>query len=485
MTAALPLLFPGRDLPDVIVSGIALDSREVHPGDLFVALPGTVLDGRCFISKAIESGAQAIVSPTTVEVAQSNVPIIVVPEIQSSLGSIASNFYGEPSKQLEVAAVTGTNGKTSVTHFAASAMNYLSRRSGVIGTLGAGLIGDLDDVGLTTPDAVTFQKSLSRLARLGAEAAFVEASSHGLSQFRLDGTRIVAAVLTNLTRDHLDYHGNMLVYRQAKERLLDWPGLNVAVLNFDDPWTLELSRRPISAKVVTFSTRDSAADIAILNPVFDELGSRFTLKTPVGSVKVQSGLLGMYNLSNLAAVAALLYWYRFGLEDIGAALEHCQPPPGRLECVVRSDRTLWVDFAHTPDAVAQVLATMRQHFNGRLITVLGCGGDRDPGKRSAMGRIASDLSDICFFTSDNPRSEDPEKIIDAMCANLSVPMPAERCLVDRQAAIFAAVDAVGPRDVGIVLGKGHESYQEIGGIRHPFSDRSVIQQASSRREALL
>ena len=480
MAVALPLLFPDHAVPDGLVSGISLDSRKVRPGDLFVALPGETSDGRCFVQDAIENGALAVVAPTPLEGVRPEIPVIVIPEIQSDLGKIASTFYGEPSEQLRVAAVTGTNGKTSVTFLAASAMGYLSRRAGVIGTLGAGLIGDLQATGLTTPDAVTFQASLSRLVQADAEVAFVEASSHGLSQFRLEGTRIGAAVLTNVTRDHLDYHGTLSAYRQAKARLFQWPELQVAVLNFDDPWALELSQGSIAAEVITYSALDPAADIVIENPQFNEFGSQFTLNTPMGSVEVQSCLLGTYNLSNLAAVAGLLYWYGVGIEDIGAALSHCQPPPGRLECAVRSDRTLWVDFAHTPDAVAQVLSTLRQHFNGRLISVVGCGGDRDPGKRSEMGRIAAEHSDVCFFTSDNPRSEDPAEIINAMCADLPEAMPVERCLVDRQAAIFAAVRAVGAGDVGVVLGKGHELYQEINGIRHPLDDRTMIELAWSQ-----
>lgn len=480
MAVALPLLFPDHAVPDGLVSGISLDSRKVRPGDLFVALPGETSDGRCFVQDAIENGALAVVAPTPLEGVRPEIPVIVIPEIQSDLGKIASTFYGEPSEQLRVAAVTGTNGKTSVTFLAASAMGYLSRRAGVIGTLGAGLIGDLQATGLTTPDAVTFQASLSRLVQADAEVAFVEASSHGLSQFRLEGTRIGAAVLTNVTRDHLDYHGTLSAYRQAKARLFQWPELQVALLNFDDPWALELSQGSIAAEVITYSALDPAADIVIENPQFNEFGSQFTLNTPMGSVEVQSCLLGTYNLSNLAAVAGLLYWYGVGIEDIGAALSHCQPPPGRLECAVRSDRTLWVDFAHTPDAVAQVLSTLRQHFNGRLISVVGCGGDRDPGKRSEMGRIAAEHSDVCFFTSDNPRSEDPAEIINAMCADLPEAMPVERCLVDRQAAIFAAVRAVGAGDVGVVLGKGHELYQEINGIRHPFDDRTMIELAWSQ-----
>ena len=477
MSLALPLLFPDHTLPDVLVSGISLDSRKVRPGDLFVALPGETSDGRCFVQDALENGACAVVSPTPLEGVLTKVPLVVIPEIKSGLGEIASTFYGAPSEHLEVAAVTGTNGKTSVTFLAASAMGYLSRRAGVIGTLGAGLIGDLEATGLTTPDAVTFQASLSRLVQADAEFAFVEASSHGLSQFRLEGTQIGVAVLTNMTRDHLDYHGTLSAYRQAKARLFEWPELQVAVLNLDDPFATELSQGTVAAEVITYSVLDPTADIVIENPQFNEFGSQFTLKTPGGSVEVQSCLLGAYNLSNLAAVAGLLYWYGVGIEDIGAALSHCQPPPGRLECAVRSDRTLWVDFAHTPDAVAQVLSTLRQHFSGRLISVLGCGGDRDPGKRSEMGRIAAQHSDVCFFTSDNPRSEDPSEIINAMCVDLPEAMPVERCLVDRQAAIFAAVRAVGAGDVGVVLGKGHERYQEINGIRHPFNDRSMIERA--------
>ena len=236
MSLALPLLFPDHTLPDVLVSGISLDSRKVRPGDLFVALPGETSDGRCFVQDALENGACAVVSPTPLEGVLTEVPLVVIPEIKSGLGEIASTFYGAPSEHLEVAAVTGTNGKTSVTFLAASAMGYLSRRAGVIGTLGAGLIGDLEATGLTTPDAVTFQASLSRLVQADAEFAFVEASSHGLSQFRLEGTQIGVAVLTNMTRDHLDYHGTLSAYRQAQERACSTgQSLQVAVLNFDDP----------------------------------------------------------------------------------------------------------------------------------------------------------------------------------------------------------------------------------------------------------
>ncbi len=479
MTVALPHLFPDHTVPDVLVSGISLDSRQTQPGELFVALPGETSDGRWFIQDALDNGACAIVSPTPLDSIAPEVPLIVIPEIKSSLGRIAGIFYGMPSEQLRVAAVTGTNGKTSVTFLAANAMSYLSHQAGIIGTLGAGVIGELEATGLTTPDAVTFQASLSNLAKADVEVAFVEASSHGLSQFRLEGTRIGAAVLTNLTRDHLDYHGSLSAYRQAKARLFEWPGLEVAILNFDDPWALELSRETSAAEVITYSVSQLGADVVIERPQFNQSGSQFMLKTPAGSVEVQSCLLGHYNLSNLAAVASLLHWYGVGIKDIGGALSHCQPPPGRLECVIRADRTLWVDFAHTPDAVAQVLRTLRQHFSGRLITVVGCGGDRDPGKRSEMGHIAALHSDLCFFTSDNPRSEDPAEIIRAMCADLPEAMPAERCLVNRHEAIFAAVRAVGAGDVGVVLGKGHEQYQEINGIRHPFNDCAMIERAWS------
>ena len=475
MTASLRALLPGVDLPDIAVSGLVLDSRRVEPGQVFVALQGTAYDGRCFIKNAVAAGACAVLCDARAAQDNLGVPVIEVPNLANEIGKIASRFYGEPSKHLTTVAVTGTNGKTSVTYLAASALNYLKRSAGIIGTLGQGFLTDLVDSGLTTPDAVVIQSSLKSLLDSGAEMALIEASSHGLVQGRLMGTTIQAAVLTNVTRDHLDYHGDMASYRQAKAKLLQWEGLRCALLNLDDPWLATLMQASQVPEVLGFSQMGAPAALIRAEALtFHAAGVQFQLCTPTGKTTVQSALLGRHNVSNLLAVAGLLYWYGVELDDIGAALSNCQPPPGRLQVVPGSDQSVLIDFAHTPDAVTQVLLSLRLHCQGRLICVLGCGGDRDPGKRPLMGLAAAQHSDLCIFTSDNPRSERPAAIIDDMCRDLALPMDPADCLTDRKAAIQRALTLQEPGDVVVILGKGHEQYQEIQGVRYPFNDQAIV-----------
>lgn len=319
----------------------------------------------------------------------------------------------------------------------------------------------------------------------GAEIVLMEASSHGLAQDRLNGTRVASAILTNLTRDHLDYHGSMSEYRAAKAKLFHWPELQSALLNLDDPWGAELVGQHLSPTIITFSTHQESASVHAKSANFDQGGLRFELVTPAGQTQVASGLMGAHNLSNLVAAGAFLYWYGVGLEEIGEALGQCQAPPGRLEAVRVGPWLALVDFAHTPDAVAQVLSSVNQHFNGRIICVIGCGGDRDVGKRPMMGQMAVDHSDLCFFTSDNPRSEDPAAIIDDMVRSLSAPIPAECKIIDRRQALAAAIDVQEKDDVVVVLGKGHEAYQEVHGKRYPFSDRDVVKALLTEKAGLL
>ena len=475
MGASLRALVPKIDLPDIAVTGIALDSRRVEPGQVFIALQGTAHDGRCFIKNAVAAGACAVLCDSASAEDGIGVPVIEVPNLADEIGKMASRFYGEPSKHLTTVAVTGTNGKTSVTYMAASALTYLKRSAGIIGTLGQGFLTDLLDSGLTTPDAVVIQSSLKSMLDAGADIALIEASSHGLVQGRLTGTTIQAGVFTNVTRDHLDYHGDMASYREAKAKLLQWEGLQCALLNLDDPWLAALAQAAQVPQVLGFSQMDvPTALIRAEELQFQVAGVQFRLCTPAGSTIVRSALLGRHNVSNLLAVAGLLYWYGVELDDMGAALSNCQPPPGRLQRVPHPDQTVLIDFAHTPDAVTQVLLSLRLHCQGRLICVLGCGGDRDPGKRPLMGNAAVQHSDLCLFTSDNPRSESPSSIIDDMCRDLVVPLDPANCLTDRKAAIQRALTLQKPGDVVVILGKGHEQYQEIQGVRYPFNDEAVV-----------
>ena len=475
MTVSLRALLPKMDLPDIAVAGFALDSRRVEPGQVFIALQGNAHDGRCFIKSAVAAGACAVLCDAPTSQDGIGVPVIEVPNLADEIGKMASRFHGEPSKHLMAVAVTGTNGKTSVTFMAASALNYLKRSAGIIGTLGQGFLSSLQDSGLTTPDAGVIQSSLKSMLDAGAEMVFIEASSHGLVQGRLMGTTIQAAVFTNVTRDHLDYHGDMASYRQAKAKLLQWEGLQCALLNLDDPWLAALAQAAQVPEVLGFSQMNAQGALIRAEALqFHEAGVQFELCTPAGSTTVRSALLGQHNVSNLLAVAGLLYWYGVELDDIGAALSNCQPPPGRLQRVAHADPPVLIDFAHTPDAVTQVLLSLRLHCQGRLICVLGCGGDRDPGKRPLMGVAAVQHSDLCLFTSDNPRSESPASIIDEMCRDLAVPLDPANCLIDRKAAIQRALTLQEPGDVVVILGKGHERYQEIQGVRYPFNDEAIV-----------
>ena len=475
MTVSLRALLPRVDLPDIAVTGIALDSRRVEPGQVFIALQGNAHDGRCFIKNAVTAGACAVLCDSASAQEGIGVPVIGVPNLAEEIGKMASRFYNEPSKHLTTVAVTGTNGKTSVTYLAASALTYLNRSAGIIGTLGKGFLTSLQDSGLTTPDAVVIQSSLKSMLDAGAKMALIEASSHGLVQGRLVGTTIHAAVFTNVTRDHLDYHGNMASYREAKAKLLQWEGLQCALLNLDDPWLAALAQAPQVPEVLGYSQMDAPGALIRAEALeFQAAGVQFRLCTPAGCTTVRSAVLGRHNVSNLLAVAGLLYWYGVELDDMGAALSNCQPPPGRLQPVPHADRTVLIDFAHTPDAVAQVLLSLRLHCKNRLICVLGCGGDRDPGKRPLMGDAAVQHSDLCLFTSDNPRSESPATIIDDMCRNLAVPLDPANCLTDRKAAIQRALTLQEPGDVVVILGKGHEQYQEIQGVRYPFNDEAIV-----------
>ncbi|MHA7816718.1 MAG: UDP-N-acetylmuramoyl-L-alanyl-D-glutamate--2,6-diaminopimelate ligase [Pseudohaliea sp.] len=476
---ALGELLPWPGAPALTVTGVSCDSRKVCPGDLFLACRGREHDGRAFIPAALRAGAVAVVADAGVAEADcpAAVPLLEVDGLAAQLGPIASRFFDDPSSELAVIGVTGTNGKTTVSQLVGQLLRTLDRPCGVIGTLGASLDGDPGAAVHTTPDAVSLQAQLAAWRDQGVGHAALEVSSHALDQGRVNGLHVTTAIFTNLSRDHLDYHGTMRAYGEAKLRLFRQPGLRHAVINLDDPFGVRV-RGALAAGVsaVTVSTRPGrGADLTVEGATLGAAGVGGTLVTPWGRGAFRAPLVGEYNLANVVATAAAALTLGFELEPVLAALGSLRPVPGRLEAVA-NDRGLQVvvDYAHTPDALEKVLLALRDQTDGRLLVVFGCGGDRDPGKRAPMGTIACAFADAVFVTSDNPRSEDPQHILDDIAAGCSGDYQLE---LDRAAAIAAAIEAARQGDCVLIAGKGHEDYQIIGRERLPFSDFEAARRA--------
>lgn len=451
------------------------DSRQVQPGDVFCAYQGAGgVHGRQFIPAAIARGAAAVLVEAEGEPwLQEGVPCIPYPQLGAQLGALAARFYDHPSQAMRIAAITGTNGKTSVSHYIAQ---LLSPPCGLLGTLGYGVYGQLQSGQRTTPDALHLQTLLAQLRDQGVKQAALEASSHGLTQHRLVGAAIDSAVFTNLSRDHLDYHGDMQRYGAAKKTLFTRPGLRSVALNLDDPFHAEI--RPLLAPEVncfSYSLEDSRADLYAQNWRLHGGGASWRLRSPWGEADFHTPLLGHFNISNvLAALAVCLDWGE-PLETLAARAAQLRPATGRMELLAQAGHApVLLDYAHTPDALEQLLRAARPHCKGKLYCVFGCGGDRDQGKRPLMGAVADRLADVIVLTDDNPRHEDPQHILAAIRAGIR----AERALriePDRAAAIQHALAAAGTEDLVVIAGKGHETYQEIGDERRPFSDREAVQ----------
>ena len=465
-------------MPSIGVDGMTLDSRFVQEGDLFVGLADDVDTRSKHVSQAFSKGAVAAMVVGPVEKA-TELPIFVARDLRDRLGDLADRFFGEPSSSFKLLAVTGTNGKSSVAHLGAQALNLLSVSAGIIGTLGTGRLSGLKPATLTTPDVLSLHSEFAALKACGAEVVHMEASSHGIDQNRLQGARIDAAVFTNLTHDHLDYHGSFEAYGEAKAKLFRRAGLDVAIINIDDAFGRELTGRTNAKRVLTYGIDSDTADISAAAIQTTPTGSRFQLRIKGSSRSVECRLLGDFNLSNLLAVSGWLQDLGHSLDSIVEILPMLEPPPGRLERVSAPRGALFIDFAHTPDAVQSTLKTIAQHYSGRIITVIGCGGDRDRTKRPVMGRLAAQLSDIAIFTSDNPRSEPPLQIVEDMVSDL--PADANPLVeLDRSLAIEKGIDLLAASDVLVILGKGHERFQEIDGVSHPFSDREVVEACFAR-----
>ncbi len=484
MTAALapfdPALLARLGVP---LRGLRTDSRTVQPGDVFVALPGERTDGRRFIPQVIAAGAAAVLWEARGFEwdASWRVPNLGLMNLRDQLGAIAAHVYGHPSDHLWVAGVTGTNGKTSCSQWIAQILTARGSRTAVIGTLGNGFPGELEPACHTTPDAVSLQEQLANLLARGARGVSMEVSSHGLDLGRVNGVAFDAALFTNLSRDHLDYHGTMERYGEAKARLFRWPGLKHAVINLDDAFGAHLAASIDRKRVEVLGYGLGKGEIAGHRLDLSRKGLSLEIETPWGATLIRSRLLGAFNASNLLGVLGVLLAAGVGLEDAVESLGQVEPVTGRLQMLREPGRPLVVvDYAHTPDALQKVLETLRPLLDdaGRLFCVFGCGGDRDPGKRPLMGEVATRLAHETVITSDNPRSEPPLAIIEQVVAGAHASYHVEE---DRASAIHRAIRAAGPEDIVLIAGKGHETYQEIAGVRLPFSDVEVAQAALRAR----
>jgi UDP-N-acetylmuramoyl-L-alanyl-D-glutamate--2,6-diaminopimelate ligase len=465
------------------------DSRNVKAGDGFIAWPGAATDGRKFVGAALAQGAAACLVEREGAAAFGfeGEAIASFAQLKFATGPIAAEFFGHPTDGIDVLAVTGTNGKTSTAWWLSQALTNAGIPCGVVGTLGIGRPPKVDFVGLTTPDPVLLQREFRNFADAGVKACAIEASSVGIVERRLDGTRIRVAIFTNFTQDHLDYHGTMDAYWEAKAGLFRWPGLQAAVVNIDDEkgHALAASLRDSTLDVWTLSCREPAR-LAARNIGYGEKGLAFDVCEGGESVRLASNVIGQYNVSNLLGVIGALRAMGVKLADAVKACGALLPVPGRMDRIsVRGKPLVAVDSAHTPDALDKVLTALRplaQQRGGELWCVFGCGGDRDPTKRPLMAAVVEKNADHVVVTSDNPRGEKPENIISQVLLGLSH----AKCVqvqADRAKAIAETIAAAGANDVVLIAGKGHEDYQEIAGVKHPFSDGEHARIALSMRSA--
>ncbi|MEW6358235.1 MAG: UDP-N-acetylmuramoyl-L-alanyl-D-glutamate--2,6-diaminopimelate ligase [Planctomycetota bacterium] len=460
---------------DVEIRGLTSDSRRVEKGFLFVAIRGTVQDGHRYVPDAIRNGAVAVLTEEDIEV-PSHVCRIRVPDTRKALASVGCKFYGNPSAKMTVVGVTGTNGKTTTTHLVKSILDASGCETGLIGTVGYRIGRRNVPSTMTTPDAVDIQALLAQMLAENIRCAAIEVSSHALSQYRTEGVHIACAVFTNLTQDHLDYHRTMEEYLATKARLFE--GLDkgaMAVLNADDPASERLAS-VTKAKIIRYGMKNPADITADIRRISTE-GVVLDLGAPDGIVRIESSLLGVHNVYNILAAAGAACAIGVKLPFIKVGVEALPHVPGRLEPVLCGQKfTLLVDYAHTPDALESVLRTVRQLTDKRVIVVFGCGGDRDRTKRPIMGRAAEQMADLCWVTSDNPRTEDPRAIIEGILSGMQR-RESHHVQPDRAAAIAEAVAAAQEGDVVLIAGKGHERYQIFADRVVPFDDRDVARKA--------
>lgn len=466
-------------LADIVVAGLAYDSRHVQPGFLFAAWRGARADGHQFVQQAVQRGAAVILAER--ELPQAGVPVWVVADVRATLAALARRFFGDPSADLRMVAVTGTNGKTTSVHLLEAIFAAAGWRPGVIGTLGCRYGAQQVESGLTTPESVDLVALLRTMAMAGTDAVAMEASSQALDQHRVDGVRFDTAIFTNLTQDHLDYHHTQDAYFAAKARLFTHLLKHdaTAVINADDPWSSKIT----TSHVMTFSQTQPNATVFLQNAQLNRSGITMSVRTPRGTLALRSPLLGAFNVANILGCVGAGLALDISDAALVAGIAQLAHVPGRLERVSSpQDPLVLVDYAHTPDAVQQVLAAVGAVTSGRVLCVFGCGGDRDPHKRAPMGRAAMAGAYYALLTNDNPRHEDPQVIAATVEQGLRqaggtrTPTVTRRgydVVLDREAAIGRAIAAAQPADAIVILGKGHETYQIVGSTKHVFDDRDV------------
>ncbi|WP_180178075.1 UDP-N-acetylmuramoyl-L-alanyl-D-glutamate--2,6-diaminopimelate ligase [Acinetobacter sp. YH01005] len=460
--------------------GFNLDSRKVTAGQIFIALTSFSQPEKTaqFARAALENGALAVISETDLGLDQS----VVIADVRQLMGQWQKQYLQatQPAQAARILAVTGTNGKTTISRLIAELLMLQGKKCAVMGTTGNGILPNLEASSHTTLDALHMQNALHTYALEGAEFAAIEASSHGLEQGRLNGCAIEIAAYSNLSRDHLDYHKTLEAYAEAKSRLFQFPSLKVAVINLDDEHAevmLNAARQnPAQPKILTYSTRQ-AADYQVTDIQYSLTGAQFKLRTAQAEFVVQSPLLGHFNIENIVASLISAEQAGFDLSALIATAPELKGAPGRMQVIRDDERLFVVDYAHTPDALVQVLQTLKRHVSQQLWAVFGCGGDRDRGKRPLMTQAALNHADIALITSDNPRTENPEQIFADMKAGIDFTGKTVHEIHDRREAIKFAVNHAQAGDIVVIAGKGHENYQEIDGVRHWFDDVVEVKSA--------
>lgn len=458
------------------LSDISNDSRHVKKNSIFLAYPGIHTDGRKYIAEALKKGAKAIVYEKKNFTWQQSwdASHYGINDLKNNEGEIAHIFFKKPSKELLTIGITGTNGKTTCAYWISEIQNLLGKKTGLIGTLGYGY-KKLKPHVYTTPDAIFNHRILKEFKTEKIKSVVMEVSSHALSQGRVNGILFDVAVFTNLSRDHLDYHLNFKNYFDAKKKLFHFPSLKVAVINIDDAYgkKLKLSLVQNKTKVITYGIKNG--DIRASHIEYSLSSTTFQLITKKETYKVKAPIVGEFNVYNLLAVISGLVGSGLPIQKVIKQVSHISQVPGRMERLgTKLTPQVFIDYAHTPDALKKALRTLKDQTEGKLVCVFGCGGDRDKGKRKEMAEAASDLADTNFITSDNPRSESPKKIISEISRSMS---GAYKIEIDRHKAIFKAIEQAKTQDIILIAGKGHETYQEINGVRYPFSDKKYVKKA--------
>lgn len=470
------------DVPDCEILGLHNDSRQIKAGFLFIAYPGAATDGRFFIQQALSAGAIALVYepdnwPSKCQL-PSEIPCVALPGLAMKLAGLASRFYGEPTKKLAVTGVTGTNGKTTIAYQLAQAHALLGENSAYIGTIGQGDVKALEPLVNTTPDALYLQQLLHSYEQHSIKQVCMEVSSHALCQKRVDSIDFQQAIFTNLSHEHLDYHQTMEAYAAAKAILFANPSLKWAIVNQDDIYSkLMLEAVPNSCQIISYGVHEDA-DVRATHWDVSLTGTRIEVSSPWGQHQLVINALGFFNVYNALAVFSSLLACGYPAEKLVPLMAKLQAAPGRMEIVTQEPYAI-VDYAHSPDALENVLTTLQKVKKGRILVVFGCGGDRDKTKRPKMGKIASEYADITIITSDNPRTEDPLAIIDSIESGISTKTNLYK-IADREQAIAKALSLADKDDIILVAGKGHEDYQQIGKVRHVFSDQAVIRRLNSK-----